>query len=67
MAALYVKTHSGGGGGGGSRENTKMKKERPGLHVCAHCKRRVYHKDVNCLELAANKANCYTGWTSVLE
>ena len=60
---LSVKTHSGGGGG---RKNTEMKKAWPGLHVCAHCKRKVYHKDVNCLELAANKANRYTGWTSVL-
>ena len=41
LAALYVKTHSGGGGGG---KNTKMKKARPGLHVCAHCNREVYHK-----------------------
>ena len=63
LAALSIKTHSGDGGG----KNTKMKKVWPGLHVCAHCKRKVYHKDVNCLELAANKANRYTGWTSVLE
>ena len=33
LAALSVKTHSDGGGGG---KNTKMKKARPGLHVCAH-------------------------------
>ena len=44
-----------------------MNKVRPGLHVCAHCKRDVYHKDGNCLELAANEVKRYTGWTSVLE
>ena len=38
---------------------------RPGLHVCAHYKREVYHKDGNCLELEANKAKCYPGWKSV--
>ena len=35
LTALSVMTHSCGGSG---RENTKMKKSRPGLHVCAHCK-----------------------------
>ena len=30
------------------------KKSRPGFHVCAYCKRKVYHKDRNCLELQAN-------------
>ena len=35
LAALSVTTHSDGGGGG---KNTKMKKARPGLHVCAYCK-----------------------------
>ena len=64
LTALSFKTRSGSDGG---RENTKMKKARPGLHVCAHCKREVYHKDGNCLELAANKAKRYKGWTSVLE
>ena len=63
LASLSVKTHSGDSGG---RENTEMKKAHPGLHVRAHCKREVYHKDANCLELAANKAKRYTGWTSVL-
>ena len=44
LVALSVKTHSGGSSG---RKNTKMKKARPGLHLCAHCKREVYHKDGN--------------------
>ena len=63
LAALSLKTHNGGGG----RKNVKIKKTRPCLHVCAHCKREVYHKDRNCLELAVNKAKRYMGWTSVLE
>ena len=61
LAALSVKTHSGG-----NRENTELKKVRPGLHVCAHYKREVYHKDANCFELASNKSKRYTGWTYVL-
>ena len=64
LAELSVKTHSGSDGG---RKNIKMKKARPGLHVCAHCKKEVYHKDGNCLELAANGAKRYTGWTRILE
>ena len=63
LAALSFKTHSGGGG---SKKNTRKKKASPGLHMCAHCKREVYHKDANCLELATNKAKRYTGRTSVL-
>ena len=51
LTDLSVKTHSGGGS---VRKNTEMKKARPGLHMCAHCKREVYHKDRNCLDLAAN-------------
>ena len=64
LVALSVKKNSGGGSG---KKNTEMKKEPPGLHVCAHCKRKVYSKDENCLEVAVNKAKRYTGWTSVLE
>ena len=64
FAALSVKTHSGGGG---NEKNTEMKKVWTGLHMCKHCKSEVYHKDGNCLELAVNKDNGYTGWTSVLE
>ena len=36
LAALYIRENSGGSGGG---KNTEKKKERPGLHLCAHCKR----------------------------
>ena len=64
LAALSIQTHSGGDSG---RKNTEMNKARPDLHVCAHCKREVYHKDRNCLEIAANESKRYTGWTSVLE
>ena len=63
LAALSIKTHSGGGG----EKNTEMKKAQPGLHMCTHCKRDVYHKDGNCLDLLANKAKRYTGCTSVFE
>ena len=65
LVALSVKTYSGGGGGGA--RNTQMNKARPGLHLCVQCKRDVYHKEGNCLELAANKDNHYTGWKIVLE
>ena len=41
------------------------KKVRPGLHVCAHCKSKVYHKDGNFLELEVNKAKRYPGWKSI--
>ena len=34
--------------------------------MCAHLKREVYYKDGNYLELAANRAKRYKGWTSVL-
>ena len=64
LASLSVKTHSDDSGG---RENTEMKKAHPGLYVRSHCKREVYHKDTNCLELAANKAKRYTRCTSILE
>ena len=64
LAALSIKTHSGGGSGG---KNTETKKTRPCLHVWAHCKRGFYLKDGNFLELAASKAKCYKGWTSILQ
>ena len=64
LVALSVKTYSGGGGGA---RNTQMNKARPGLHLCVQCKRDVYHKEGNCLELAANEAKRYKGWTSVFE
>ena len=35
------------------------------MHVCAHCKHKVYHKDGNCLELETNKAKRYLGWKRV--
>ena len=62
MATLSTKMN------GGSRSSGKTidkKKARPGLHVCAHCKREVYHKDGNCLELEVNKTKRYPGWKSV--
>ena len=36
LAKISVKTHSGVSSSG---KNTKIKKVRPGLHVCAHSKR----------------------------
>ena len=41
LADLITKKNSGNGRGGKITENNKA---RPGLHVCAHCKREVYHK-----------------------
>ena len=52
MSALSNKMN---GGSSGTGKNTDKKKARSGLHVCAHCKRIVYHKDGNCLELDMNK------------
>ena len=37
-----------------------------GKHVCKNCKRLVYHKDGKCMELPANAASRYEGWTSCL-
>ena len=48
-------------GGSSSGKIIDKKKARPSLHVCAHCKRGVYHKDGNCLELEVNKAKRYPG------
>ena len=47
------------GGSNSSGKTIDKKKARPGLHVYAHCKRKVYHKDRNCLELDVNKAKRY--------
>ena len=49
----------------GYRKTTDKKKAKSDLHVCAHCKREVYHKDGNCLEFEANKAKRYPGWKIV--
>ena len=40
---------------------TKLNK---GLHKRKNCNKEVYHKDENCYELEANKANRYEGWKS---
>ena len=66
LEALSTNTNSGSGGSGGSGgKDTDKKKARPGLHVCAHCNREVYHKEVNYLELEANQSKRYTGCKSV--
>ena len=57
LAALSISTNSGGGGW-----NSNKKKARPGLHMCVHCKREVYHKDANCLEMDTYESKCYPGW-----
>ena len=62
VATLYTKTNGGSCGAG---KTIHKKKARPGLHVCAHCKCEVYHKDGNCLELEANNAKHYPGWKGV--
>ena len=63
LTSLSTKTNSRSEGGGG--QNTNKNKSMPVLHVCAHCKREVYHKELNCLEIEANQAKRYTGWKSV--
>ena len=62
VANLSTKMNRGSSGSG---KTTDKKKARPGLHMCAHCKHKVYHRDGNCLELEANKEKCYPGWKSV--
>ena len=57
LAALSTKTNSSGGNG----QNIDKTKAIPGLHVCAQCKRGVYHKEVNCLKQEANQVKRYTG------
>ena len=61
VATLSTKMNGGSSGAG---KTIDKKKARIGLHVCAHCKREVYHKDDNCLELEANKAKHYPGCKS---
>ena len=46
-------------------KTTDKKNSIPGLHVCVHCKREVYHKDRNCLELESNKEKRFPGWKIV--
>ena len=62
VATLSTKMNGGSSGAGTTIDK---KNERLGLHVCAHCKHKVYHKDRNCLDLEANKAKFYPGWKSV--
>ena len=64
LEALTTKINSGGGGSG---KYTNRNKSRPGLHVCVHFKKEVYHKGGKCLELEANKAKRYGRCKSVLE
>ena len=45
----------------GTRKTTDKNKARKGMHVCAHFKCEVYHKEGNCLQLEANKAKRYPG------
>ena len=66
FADLSTKTNSGGGSSRAGK-NTDNKKSQPGLHVCTHCKREVYHKEGNYLELMSNKAKLYDGWKRFLE
>ena len=58
MATLSTKMN---GDSSGAVKKIDKKKSRPGLHVCVHCKHKVYHKDRNCLELEANKEKPYPG------
>ena len=53
------------GGSSGTGKTTDKKKARSGLHLCVHCKRKVYHKDIKCLEMESNKAKRYPGWKIV--
>ena len=40
-------------------------KKKGATHKYKHCKHEVFHKDANCLELEADKANCYASWKSM--
>ena len=53
------------GGSSRSGKTIDMNKARLRLHLCAHCKRKVYHKERNYLALDVNKTKCYPGWKSV--
>ena len=64
MVTFSTKTNIGSSGAG---KTIDKKKVGPGLHVCAHYKRKLYHKDGNCLELEVNNAKCYPGWKSVFK
>ena len=48
VATLSTKIN---GGISSSGKTIYKKKEMPGLHTCAHCKREVYHKDGKFFEL----------------
>ena len=65
VQAATVATLSTKINGSGAGWNTVRKKARPGLHVCVHCKREMYHKDANGLELDCNKAKRCPGRKSV--
>ena len=60
VATLSTNINSGGAG-----RNTGIKKARPELHVCVHCKQEMYHKDANGLELNCSKAKRCPGRKSV--
>ena len=62
VATLSTKMNGGSSGSGGEIDK---KKARPGLHVCAHFKRKVYYKDGNFLKLEANKSKRYPRCQSV--
>ena len=49
----------------GAGKTIYKKKASPDLHVCVYCKRKLYQKGGNCLELVSNKAKRYPGWNSV--
>ena len=42
VATLSTKMNGGSSGVG---KTIDRKKASPGLHMCVHCKRKVYHKD----------------------
>ena len=59
-----LSTNMNGGSSGAGKKDRK--KARPGLQMCAHCKRKVYHKGGNYLDLEANREKRYPGWKRVL-
>ena len=60
LVVTMASTNSGGGCGGRSDQ-----KKKSATHKRKHCKHEVYHKDANCLNFEANKANRYASWKSV--